>query len=339
MNTKKQKLLKRIGIVISNIYLRLRTMLVQNPLKLLAICLSHGGVHLILLCVVLFLAIKAYNHNTHMPATVAHNIEVSVYSKYVEPQNGVIMLAPESPYYELKLKLNNDSIKKETNGKYKDAIDVMVSYPGGIVEDSVRLEVRRYPHKNPIEARYYGPNQKYLEAICTCDSDQLYCATTGVTGIIPMPTPPDGNFTDARIYCNDFGVEENSPYYCYRLIFRNIGERKQRPYGVISIELDELKWDYHPAYSNKPIVFEQINPMPDEISGGYISYSDSAKLDEINHNGIFLYAKDLDVEHKMKRAEYQDSVIVGVLFAFALDIIVQLVIKWRNLIRAYRKED
>ena len=41
----------------------------------------------------------------------------------------------------------------------------------------------------------------------------------------------------------------------------------------------------------------------------------------------------------MKRNEYQDSVIVGILFAFALDIIVQLVIKWRNLVRASRKEE
>ncbi len=274
-----------------------------------------------------------------MPATVAHNIDISTFSYYTKPQYGGATLASASQHYELTLKLNNDSIKKETNGKYKDAIDVMVSYPDSIVEDSVRLEVRRFPHDNPIEARYIGADRKPVEAICTCDSDQLFCVTTGVTGIFPMPTPPDENYTETRIYCNDFGVEENSPYYCYRLIFRNVGAKKHRPFGVISIELDELKWDYHPAYSNKPIVFEQINPKPDVISGGYISYTDSTKLDEINRNGLFLYAKDLDLEHKMKRNEYQDSVIVGILFAFALDIIVQLVIKWRNLVRASRKEE
>ena len=147
---------------------------------------------------------------------------------------------------------------------------------------------------------------------------------------------------DVRILTNDLHTDEDNQFYYYHLSYRDLRDVDNslaNTFKSITVELDTLNTKYWPPSSNMPIVYHQLTPAPDRLSGGYIVYSDSAKLSEIAKNGIFIYAEDLDKAQTIRKSEFQNSVWLGVLFAFCLDIIVQLVIKWRNLIRKRRKEE
>lgn len=332
---------------IKSIYFASQKLLVRKPLKWVALAFSHGIAHIAVLVLLAIYTLYEYNKQISTPNVKTHFFQLDVYSR-IKPElkdkgisEGGQLAMTKQKSVEITFKINNDQIKKSTDKKYDSAIDI--HYENDVnTDDSAHIDLVRYPCDNPVEAVYKRHDSLNHTLRCYSDSSNLFSVTAKMTDSIPMPTPPDIKYTDIRILTNDLHTDEDNQFYYYHLSFRDlrdIDNSLANTFKSITIELDTLNTKYWPPSSNMPIVYHQLTPAPDRLSGGYIVYGDSAKLSEIAKNGIFIYAEDLDKAQTIRKSEFQNSVWLGVLFAFCLDIIVQLVIKWRNLIRKRRKEE
>lgn len=86
-----------------------------------------------------------------------------------------------------------------------------------------------------------------------------------------------------------------------------------------------------------PYMFNIISPEPDMFAQGkFFTFTDSAKLNHIFNHGIVVTAEEISQVDLSQKRMILFNVLIGTILAFCLEIIVQLVIKWRNL--AIRKE-
>lgn len=86
-----------------------------------------------------------------------------------------------------------------------------------------------------------------------------------------------------------------------------------------------------------PYMFNIISPTPDKIAQGkFFTFTDSTKLQHIFNHGIVVTAEEISQVDRSQKRMILFNVLIGTILAFCLEIIVQLIIKWRNL--AIRKE-
>lgn len=86
-----------------------------------------------------------------------------------------------------------------------------------------------------------------------------------------------------------------------------------------------------------PYMFNIISPTPDKIAQGkFFSFTDSTKLQQIFNHGIVVTAEEISQVDRSQKRMILFNVLIGTILAFCLEIIVQLIIKWRNL--AIRRE-
>jgi hypothetical protein len=311
--------------------------LAQDPQKRIAKIGSHAICHICILGVVLYLGFKTYYDTINISPTKIHNIRLS-FDPVINPDS--INLYDSKCYGigSCSVLIHDERVNKLTKGKYHNAIELSYTQDGVIYKDSVEITITRTPHSHPIEC-FVVNNDSLIPAKKTFDSLQVSSFLPNMIGTIPMPIPPDMRYTYILICCDDFGIDESNPNYCYRLLF---GGKNSKYFGnAVSFkfllgEKDNNKRDDFNYFSERAISFDQLIPVPDINTGDAIIYNDTTKTKEIFNSGIYIKATDLDKEHQRNNKEFQSSVIAGLFLAFALDIIVQLVIKWRNLVR--RKE-
>lgn len=329
------KNLKRNTKIIYNIIVN---WLAQDPQKQIAIKGSHAICHIIVLGVVLLLGLKTYFDNMNTSPTKIHNIRLS-FDPVINPDSINLYDIKCYGIGSCSVLIHDERVNKLTKGMYHNAIELSYTQDGVIYKDSVEITITRTPHSHPIEC-FVVNNDSLIPAKKTFDSLQVSSFLPNMIGTIPMPTPPDMRYTHILICCDDFGIDESNPNYCYRLF---LGGKNSRYFGndvsfkFLLGEKDDNKSNDFNYFSERAISFDQLIPVPDINTGDAIIYNDTAKTKEIFDSGIYIKATDLDKEHQRNNKAFQSSVIAGLLLAFALDIIVQLVIKWRNLVR--RKED
>jgi hypothetical protein len=307
--------------------------------KRIAEVYSHGGIHVILLLIIFAcICILLYN-NEKLTKTVTHNIIIDV----DDSMNDFEGRDYRSPGVHFDLYLNNDSIKKETNYKFKDALDVTVrSYCMKENTSVADINILHFPYNGNIDTKYIDTiiSQK-VKPIIRDSMEILKIRTDLINGALVPGIHKYLQQRKIRIYCNDFGVQEDNPYYYYSIKFK-LPERDSLISGKysFSIQLDSVKYDTRfDYYTKKQIWIKEISPEPDIRTNGYIHYYTDKTIDEIrNRGGIFLEAEDIEVTNRMRQKEFQNSVLIGTCLAFALDIIIQLIIKLRNLNREHERD-
>ena len=321
-------------------YYSITNWLAKKPQNCIARIGSHGLFHIGVLGIVLYFGFTLYYDNLSISPTTVHNIRVS-FNPVINSDS--FSLYPKRNYAieSCNVLIEDDRVRKLTHGKYTNAIELEYFQNDIVYKDSVEIEITRTPYSHPIEC-FVVKNDSLIPTNNEFDSIQVVSFVAGMTRKTKMPSPPDETHTHVLICSDDFGKDESSPYYCYRLVFgRNNSEYNGNPviFRFVLGEEHYKKYDNFNYFSERAISFDQLVPNPDINLGNDIIYKDTTKIKEIFQSGIYIKATDIDKEHKIKKGEYQSSVIAGLLLAFALDIIVQLVIKWRNLIRARKKDD
>lgn len=82
----------------------------------------------------------------------------------------------------------------------------------------------------------------------------------------------------------------------------------------------------------EPINIEKIIPEPSEITASDITFKGKDKITEVIKNGgIYIRAVDPVIKAQSDERQIIYTVLAGTIFAFCLDLLVQIVIKWKRL--------
>ncbi len=328
--------------------------------------LSHGLFHILLLIIVAILASYFYFDNKDkLSETVAHNIYIKTEAceRYPDESGDRGYESLESLHVDVIL--NSDTIKKETGGKYKDAVTISYTVPqtkvGNRIEpltsDTVNVAILRQPCRSGIEGISFEKNipQDRLVSVpekgdsaleVLKDSGGVSIFRTTLTNMVRVPFH-GGYWTRGRkirLYSSDFGIGK-SPYYYYNIKFDlpNPEEMDSIPMGNFSLRIvldDSAIYDnMFGLYSNKQLIIHKIEPQPDYVDGSVIQYVYPESLKSIYENdGVFLYAEDLESSNRDRQKEFLNSVLFGTCLAFMLDILIELVIKLRRLHQTRKKK-
>lgn len=82
---------------------------------------------------------------------------------------------------------------------------------------------------------------------------------------------------------------------------------------------------------NRPLVFDEIIPTPTYKNLSEIVYEGEELAQVIKGKGIYISGTDLQKKENVEKAIFFYTVLIGTIIAFILDVIVQLVLKWRKL--------
>ena len=324
----------------------------KKPFRKVAEVYSHGGIHVILLLIIFAcICILLYN-NEKLTKTVTHTIIIDV-DDLINSESGSDYRGPGIMF---DLLLNDAKVKKETDNNFKDAIDLTVisrrMTEGPIDSLPATISIVRFPNEDIVRVEYMDSTDfrtgdpiisTTTKPVIICDSLEIFKIGINLTNPVRVPLS-ENTYTNysrkIRLFCNDFGIKENNPYYFYNLKFQ-LPEKDTLSSNKFqfTINLDSINRFEGINYTKKQIWIKEISPKPDIKTTGYIYYfSDRSEEDIRNSGGIFLEAEDLEASNIVRQKEFQNSVLVGTCLAFALDIIIQLIIKLRNLNREHERD-
>lgn len=106
------------------------------------------------------------------------------------------------------------------------------------------------------------------------------------------------------------------------------------PYDEHSTELNS----HNDLYEKPPMTIEKIYPQPTFMDLNVIVYNGRDVEYVLDQGGVYVTAIDPDKKNHADRMEMLWTVLLGTIIAFSLDIIVQLILKWRKL-KEYKKEN
>lgn len=83
---------------------------------------------------------------------------------------------------------------------------------------------------------------------------------------------------------------------------------------------------------NSPYAIASIHPTPNQISPDIIGYIGNESVREVLDNGgVYMQLYDIKAKAKAEKSLLWGSVLIGLLFGILLDIIVELLHKWKKL--------
>ena len=163
-----------------------------------------------------------------------------------------------------------------------------------------------------------------------------------------MPSYPGSGKLIKKIMWLDYTGEslfkdknDKSPYYnfwiglqCPKLLPSQETDLKHTNIGIV---LEFSSRDSLGGFEN-PITVENIFPEPSVFTPTKIAYLGYDKVKQVLDNtGIRISGIDINAKSKSDKTIFLYTVLIGTLLAFMLDILVELVIKWRNLVKRSRK--
>lgn len=84
-----------------------------------------------------------------------------------------------------------------------------------------------------------------------------------------------------------------------------------------------------------PISIDKIIPEPSMVQPDRLAYIGNQKVQEVLRNqGIYFMGVDLLEKNKAEKKIFLYTILIGTLLAFILDILVELIIKWRRLVQS-----
>lgn len=164
------------------------------------------------------------------------------------------------------------------------------------------------------------------------------------------------NFIQQSTYCDyrKVSFKENSISDCnlynqLRLKGNFLKDSKDNPYYHFSLIINDRMQDHHKAKGKITFSFSD-NDSTDQMThlnflqckpGDYF-YNPVDGLtfdiqDVLENGGIYFLAEDMNKKDKAERKTFMSSVLLGACLAFLIDIIINLVMKWRELAKRKKK--
>ena len=353
---------------INNVYKKIRSSLYSKRGDNIVHFLAHGAFHIFAAIILVIVCILLYEHTTKKAGTTFKNIELNFSDShwnalerfYFEAGCGGLM----------KEKLGYSSMLY-VQAKYKDPplpIDTIYNNSGDyyyLINDKYRPYNKLWPIDFPFpfctklerktSLTIKTPNS-FISPFRHEAKDVNYNTTLNRVTYYDSISPKN-NFIKIDTYYKMYHTSSRRPPIEYSISgdFLGIFENDDNPYFNFSLKIrcgdlmgDSLAdthifSDYNGikfifdipdslGVLKNPIQITNIFPQPTFWSSNEIQYRGKKKLQEVIQNeGLFFagvnYAKKAESDRKI----FLFTILFGAALAFLLDIIVNLIIKWKNL--------
>lgn len=309
-------------------------------IRLFAIFLSHGGLHLLLFFFFLLLGCALIGIVKNESIASFHQV---IYTFYGDTLNNYkishLNLTKDLSRREGNLINDNDilvnyefrkdslsSIPLKTIKPFKnvDSVD-LVSKVRMVIINEKPLEIEECP----IKPRhfYHDFNQVHRRVKYSNKDRYIYYYTT----VKSQSHSYDHKFAGKDLEKN---YEKKNPYYSFWLGLNFECEPALDDSSCIRFLLNQIDVTKAHEGMEEPINIEKIIPEPSEYTVSEILYTGKEKIQEvIDNGGVYITAIDPELKAKSDERQIIYTVLAGTLFAFCLDLFVQLIIKWKRLRR------
>ena len=302
---KNRRLLKR--------YLVGRKFLITHPS--LAEFLSHGCVHIIGAAIVLF-SIFFFLEKSKGYEPEFRQIDIML------EQKGEIL-----EYLEMRFGIHPN---------YKDVYgdQEAISVSGGDHQNGSDLPKPRIIKFESSNPGLMLPKGSKSGDIAIFQDGKLHIDSLSKNHITFSDSDISGKFTTAEV-CGDilFGHKKNPYYYIHvnvNVVRENLAE-KLNVSGETSITLGGID---HTGKARNPVIITNISPSNYKYDPKW-GFTFKTQ-DVIDNGGIYLIAEDINKKNAMERKTFLYTILVGAALALFIDIIINLVVKWKTLSEKYR---
>ena len=141
-----------------------------------------------------------------------------------------------------------------------------------------------------------------------------------------------------NIYSNNFGVDEDNPYYYYFIAIPSSKLSGSLKFDFKASDLTHPD-DFNFSYAqNSHLQYNYVFPQPDIINNGYIEYHTKEKIEAIKKNhGVIIQAVDVKSLNHLNNLSFLYSVLAGTCLAFVIDIFIQLIRELRRVNIKHKK--
>lgn len=308
--------------------------LIHTPLKQIAQILSHGGVHLLLFIVLFFIIMKLFKLSTSEIGPQYHEVDINFKSSV--------------QYIYISANICSDSTLSQTGYSqsvyirympYKDTIN----YENSKLPYSTTINVSRYPHSSKwafsdnIQTLYHQDTIFFKDYACKLynksDSTLNVELYSGDTTFLYTPFPKLQHFCvygDELLAPNN---KANNPYYYFflRLDLDIDMEKIESSFSGIGIYFGDFARNGSNVRQNKALKIQYVFPEPDIVTNGAFLYHSSEAIQRvISNGGIIVQAEDIALKNKGDKESFIYAILLGAIFAFWIDVFVNLIIKLRN---------
>lgn len=305
--------------------------------KRIARFFAHGFIHTLTLLV---LGISAFIMGSFIFESNTTSFNQMVYTFYGDTLNNY--------------KLNYISLAKDmTNRKdnvYNDA-DVTLSYGYELIKDSIeRKLVAPYKYlksndrcdlvskirrvtKNDIQDtiidkthyNYLAPSCQYYQTVKKSNHERVYICSSSIrdrTHIFNQLTGgPDQLITKTKL----------NPFFSFWIGIVTPDHTVLNEKSIIRIKMNDINITNSTEGVTRPLIVEKVIPEPTTLTINEIVYKGKELANVLSQKGIYISGVDPIKKDEVDQKNLKYTVFLGTIIAFMLDIIVQLILKWRKL--------
>lgn len=275
----------------------------------LAFVLSHGGLHIAVLTIIVFLLIIGIiEYNANKPNYRVFESEISLVDAPNIPCNNLRLFVSPSG--------KGDEYEFRIVAKYDTITDLLK-------RSQLPATSEQWPNSKVIW-KWRNNCKTINRGNIVCDSVTIQWADSGF--IVNFP-----NYKSFDIYSKstsgDIIAQKGNPYLDF--FFKiDVGKFELND-SLVAPSLISIDFG---KQNDEIIVFESVYPTPSSIGISKIKYEGAAAVREVLENGgIYISAKNNVRAKNFDNLFLIISILGGTLIAFMLDIIITLIYKWRRL--------
>lgn len=325
-------------------YLKIRRTLTKKPCLYFVLFLSHGGTHLLLLIFLTCVGLYLFSAATQEEGPEYHEVHVDLRQYYNRKINK----------FNISALINSDSIFKNTG--YHQCLYIE-THP--LISDScqngIKIEEEKYRYKNELKISRYPYNSKWeIRDDSAKAIKEKYRKDKYGWYVYELNESNDSLFK-LNLYQKKYGYnrvtvygdemftpssQKKNPYYYFHLrLDENMPD--SMVIGQISIAIGDISYnDKIMRFSTTPLKIDYVYPEPDLINFSYVYYKSTEKIQKVRENkGVIVQAEDIELMNYKNRMAFIYSILLGAVVAFWLDVLIHLIVKWRNLNLKYKMRD
>ena len=304
--------------------------------------LAFGGLHLAILFVLGFKACCMWNEINTNNVTSFNQIIYRFYGDTLQNYRMNYLnfekdmrRRPENTYNENDIVFYYGFIKNEDSVRVPKYIDINYSNlknKGDLVAKVRYITCNNIPDtlsKRKSTPRYIKVRKQVQKTKYVSNHDRYY---------YDISTKDDSVHVFKHVtHANDHLIEWDTkkPCFTFWMGFILDDDTDLIPESVIKIKINDFEKDISKEGYRRPLIVDKVLPQPTFISLNEIVYRGEELKAVIKQRGIYISGTDPEKKEIIEKQNLRTTVLMGTIIAFMLDIIVNLILKWRRM-REYK---
>lgn len=324
--------------------------LIKRRMRKFILFLSHGKVHLLMACIMIVLCVFLWKGTMAQITPGYKEVAVGISNNLPYPNSQLNNLR-------IDIGLNSNRLKKVWGADQGMSIaghfvtvqlDTILDNKGNIIYQDQYGAIF-----HPKECPYKGLNKKTemkASLIVQTPNSKLFFDRTifnenNTSIIFSSILQHIDSVADDYVKCDSYYSINEQSSMIWGTVTGHIfsDENNRSPYYRIFLKLDmsigeslsgqEIGLCFSDITNKSALNILNVFPQPNIVKPDFIGWRGKEKIKEISLNsGVLLFFEDLNRKAETDREVFLCTVLLGTALAFLLDIIVNLIIKWRNLV-------